>query len=623
MAVVAEKTDLPVRKKPADAGILGLFKTVDHKKIGLLYLFTGILFLVVGGAEALLIRLQLMKPLNNVLNGDLYNQVLTQHGTVMIFFAATPIIWGIINYVMPIIIGARDVAFPRLNMLSYWFTLAGGLVINASWFLGGAAAAGWFTYVPLSSEQFSPGVGMDSYLVGVMLAMVGTLVTTINFTVTILRMRAPGMTLMRMPAFAWFSLMSSLIAIAAGIPFMVSMILLMLDRWFGTAFYAPGGGGDVLLWQHLFWMFGHPEVYILVLPAFGAMSEVLPTFSRKPLFGYRSMVAAISSISVISFLTWVHHMYTAGLGPGVNLAFAITTKAISVPTAMLFFNWISTMWGGKLRFTVPMHYAVAFMFMFIIGGLTGLVNASSSVDRHFQDNMWIVGHFHYVAIGGIVFALLAGLTYWAPKMFGRMLHEGHGRLAFWVTFIGFNLTFMPQMFMGLAGMPRRVYTYLPQQGWDGLNAVSTIGAFVLALGIVGLVLTLVESWIVGPKAGKDCWGDGRTLEWTVPSPVPAYNFARLPVVSGREPLWEAKQSGDGRLQYASEDQDPHRHGNAVHMPNPSWMPAVVGLGSLILGMGGVLRAGNVALAGLVVILLGVLGWALEDYRGYYLEVGEE
>ncbi len=621
MAVVAEKA-LPTRKTPEDAGVLGLFKTVDHKKIGLLYLVTGILFLVVGGLEALTIRLQLARPLNNVVTGETYNQVLTQHGTVMIFFAATPIIWGIFNYVLPIMIGARDVAFPRLNMMSWWCALWGGIIVNAAWFLGGAADAGWFTYVPLSSKQFSPSVGMDAYLVGVQLGMVSTLLTSINFVVTLLRLRAPGMGLMEMPPMGWFVLMTSVLAITAGIPFMMALIFLMFDRWFGTSLFAPAGGGDVLLWQHLFWMFGHPEVYILLLPALACISEVLPTMARKPLFGYKSMVAAISVISFLSWIVWAHHMYTAGMGSAANTAFVIGTKAVSVPAAMFVFIWLGTLWGGSIRNTLPMAYASAFLFMFYIGGLTGLPNASSSGDRQFQDNMWIVGHFHYVAIGGIVFALLAGLTYWWPKMTGRMLNERIGKPGFWILFLGFNMTFFPQLIAGLLGMPRRVYTYTQDMGWGGLNSVETIGAFMQAVGIVFLVVTLLESLIRGPKAAADAWGDGRSLEWSIPSPAPAYNFAKLPLVRGREALWYEKVNGDGKMQWAK-DQDHHRHGNAVHMPNASWAPAIVGLGLLIMGFGGVLSNATYAIAGLVVLCLGSLYWAVEPYSGYYLEVGEE
>ncbi len=623
MAVAAEKLDLPVRQTRADSGLLGLISTVDHKKIGLLYLFTGILFLVVGGIEALLIRLQLARPLNTVITGETYNQVLTQHGTVMIFFAATPIIWGLFNYVMPIMIGARDVAFPRLNMMSYWCLLWGGVIVNAAWFLGGAVDAGWFAYVPLSSAQFSPGEGMNAYLVGVQLGMLSTMLTSINFVVTILKMRAPGMGLMNMPPLAWFTLMTSILAITAGIPFMVAMLFLMMDRWFGTSFFAPGGGGDVLLWQHLFWIFGHPEVYILLLPALACVSEVLSAFAGKPLFGYKSMVAAISTIGILSWIVWMHHMYTVGAGSPTNTAFVIGTKAVSVPAAIFVFIWLGTLWGGRLRYTLPVHYAVAMMFEFYIGGLTGLVNASSSVDRQFQDNMWIVGHFHFVAIGGIVFGLLAGLTYWWPKMTGFMLNEAIGKPGFWVLFLGFNLTFAPQLVEGLLGMPRRVYTYLPEQGWAGLNAVSSIGAFMQAVGIVILVIALLESVLSRRRATADAWGVGRSLEWSIPSPAPAYNFARLPLVRGHEALWHEKMHGDGKMQPVPDEEDHGRHGNAVHMPSPSFMPAVVGLGLLVAGFGGVLPNVTLAIAGGVVVALGILGWALEDARGYYLVVKEE
>ncbi len=618
MAVVAEKMELPIRKSRAD----GLFNTVDHKRIGILYFVTGVLFLVVGGLEALTIRLQWARPLNNLVTGETYNQVLTQHGTVMIFFAATPIIWGILNYVMPVMIGARDVAFPRLNMMSYWCLLWGGVLTNIAWFMGGAADAGWFAYVPLSTKAFSPGVGMNAYLVGVQLGMVSTMLTSLNFIVTILKMRAPGMGFFQMPPLAWYTLMTSVVALTAGIPFMVAMVLLYFDRVLGTQFFAPGGGGDVLLWQHLFWMFGHPEVYILLLPPFACISEVVSTFSGKPLFGYRSMIAAIATISVLGWIVWMHHMYTTGGGTAVNTAFVIGTKAVSVPAAMYVFIWLGTMWGGRLRFTLPMHYATAFFFMFYIGGLTGLVNASSSVNRQFQDNLWIVGHFHYVAIGAIVFGLLAGVTYWWPKATGRMLNERIGRPGFWVLFVGFNLTFAPMLVAGLLGHPRRIYTYVPESGWGPFNAVETVGAFLQAIGILILVIAWIESLIRGRAAGNDPW-DGRSLEWATPSPVPAYNFARLPQVRALDALAYEKQYGEGRILPAPEEMDHHRHGNAVHMPSPSYMPGLVGLGLLVGGFGAVTGAGTIALVGLLVIVVGCLGWAVEDARGYYLEVKEE
>lgn len=623
MAVATERLEaagIPVRETRADSGFWGWISTVDHKRIGILYLGMGIVFLAVAGLYALIMRFQTMQPLKSAVTGDLYNQFLTIHGTTMIFFAATPIVWGLFNYVMPVMIGARDVAFPRLNMVSFWLTLAGGIILTSSWFFDGAPSAGWFVYTPLSSQKYSPGMGMDAYLVGVMLGMVGTLLTTVNFTVTILTLRAPGMSLMKMPAFPWFALCSSIIAIGAGIPFMVGMLFLMFDRWFGTSFFVPQAGGDVLLWQHLFWMFGHPEVYVLVVPAFGVISEVLPAFARKPLFGYRSVVAALFSIFVISFVVWVHHMHTVGMGAVANIAFMISTKAVSVPTAMLFFSWLATIWGGQLRFALPVYYAVAFLAQFLIGGLTGMVNASSSAMRQVEDNMWIVAHFHYVAVGGIVFALLAGLIYWWPKITGRMLNEGLGKLSFWLTFAGFNLTFAPLFLAGLGGMPRRQYTYLPEQGWSGLNGLSAVGSWVLALGIVVLVVMLLESLLRGPKAPADAWGEGRTLEWAVPSPVPAYNFARLPLVRGREALWTEKMEGDGRIQPAPGELDEGRHGDYVHMPSPSLMPAVVGLGSLIAGFGGVLRSPGLAILGFLIIAVGALGWAWEDYRGYYLKV---
>ncbi len=621
MAVTAEKLELPVRKERADSGLLGWFRSVDHKRIGVLYILTAVVFLLVIAFEALLMRLQLMKPLNTLVTGDTYNALVTQHGTVGIFFVATPLIWGILNYVVPLQLGARDVAFPRLNLFTWYLTLAGGIIINAAWFLGGAADAGWFAYVPLSGEQFSPGVGMDAYLVGVTLGMLGTFLTGVNLVVTILRMRAPGMTLLRMPSLAWYTLMSMILAITSGVPYIVAMVLLLFDRWFGTGFYAPTAGGDELLWQHLFWLFGHPEVYVLVLPAYGMISEILPTFSRKPFFGYKAQVAAICSIGIVGWIVWGHHLYTAGMGTAANTYFVIGTKAVSVPTAMVLFNWLATLWGGKISFRLPMAWATAFLFVFMVGGLTGLVNASSSVDRQFQDNMWVVGHFHWM-VWAIVLAVFAGFLYWWPKITGRMLNEKLGRASLWFIVLGAGGISGPMFVEGLMGMPRRVYTYLPEQGWGALNAVATVGALVMGVGVLLLVVTWLESLIRGQRAPGDAWGDGRTLEWAVPSPAPAYNFARLPVVEGRDAWWDAKVNRGGRLQYAPEELDHGRHGNLVHMPSPSWMPALTALGFLVGGFGGILRNPTVALVGLVIVGLGILGWALENWKGYYLVVEE-
>ncbi|HYF96254.1 MAG TPA: cytochrome c oxidase subunit I [Symbiobacteriaceae bacterium] len=594
--------------------------TVDHKRIGLMYLATGFLFFVVGGVEALLIRLQLAAPMGTLLSANTYNQVMTMHGTTMLFLAAMPIIAAYFNYMMPILIGARDVAFPRLNALSFWLFLAGGIVLNTSWFLGGAPDAGWFNYANLSNGGgFNPGLGVDFYLVGLQLAGIGTLVSAVNFLVTILTMRAPGMRLMDMPPFAWATFFTSALILFAFPPFTVGMILLMMDRWVGTGFFVPAMGGDVLLWQHLFWIFGHPEVYILILPAFGMIAEVIPVFARKPFFGYRSMVIAMAFITSLSFFVWVHHMFTVGSGPWVNTIFAVTTKAISVPTGILIFNWIATMWGGRLRFTTAMLFAVGFLTVFVLGGLSGIVNATAPLNPQLQDTYWVVAHFHYVAIGGVLFSLLAATCYWWPKLTGRMLNETLGKWSFWVTFAGFNLTFGPMHLSGLLGMPRRIYTYSASMGVAEWNLWSTVGAFILGAGVLLYTANVVHSLVRGKAAIQDPW-DARTLEWTIPSPPPVYNFAHLPLVRSRDAFWFEKRKGTGRMLRAAEEAD--GHGGAIHMPSPSFMPALIALGLGVASFGGVYRTAWVGLLGLAVAAAGIYGWALEDDSGHYMETGE-
>jgi cytochrome c oxidase subunit 1 len=611
---------LPVRQIRADSGVWGWLITTDHKRIGILYTALGLLGLVEGGVFALLIRLQLMRPDSHWLIGNAYNQVLTMHGVVMIFFAATPIIFGIINYVLPLMIGARDVAFPRLNMFTFWLTLAGMVLLNASWFLGGAPAAGWYAYPPLSSA-YSPGIGMDAYAVALLLMQAGSTMTALNLAVTIFALRAPGMTLMKLPPFAWFSLGSLALVLTAGFPFMIGLLYLLFQRWFGAGFFAPAQGGDVALWLNLFWMFGHPEVYILALPAMGMITEVLATFSRKPLFGYGSMVAAvIAGIMPLSWLVWAHHFYVAGLGAVTNVGFSTATELISIPMAIIFFTWVGTLWGGALRLTTPMLYAVAAVFLFLVGGLTGLVNGNSAEDRLVNNTYWIVGHFHYVILGMIVPGLLAAIVYWWPKVTGRLLNERLGIVTFLVLAVGINLAFFPQMIAGLEGMPRRIYTYLSWQGWDAMNLWSTIGTLVMAVGVLLFVVDLVVSLVAGPKAPADPW-DGRSLEWTVPSPTPVYNFARLPEVQARDPFWHAKLHANGRVLDAPEDLDGGREGELVHMHSPSVMPLIAALGTATAGFGAMLHSlGVVTVVGTAILALGILGWALEDARGYYLVV---
>jgi cytochrome c oxidase subunit 1 len=550
--------------------------TVDHKKIAHLYLIAGALFFIMGGIEALIIRIQLAVPNNDFVSAGLYNEMITMHGTTMIFLAATPLIFALMNAVVPIQIGARDVAFPFLNALGFWLFFFGGLFLNCSWFLGGAPDAGWTSYASLSLD--SPGHGIDFYLLGLQVSGFGTLISGINFLVTIVNMRAPGMTYMRMPLFTWTTFVASALILFAFPPLTIGLLLLMLDRLFGGNFFDPALGGNTIIYEHLFWIFGHPEVYILVLPAFGIFSEIFATFSRKRLFGYSSMVFATVLIGFLGFMVWAHHMFTVGMGPIANAIFAVATMAIAVPTGIKIFNWLFTMWGGNIRFTTPMLYAVAFIPSFVMGGVTGVMNATAAADYQYHDSYFVVGHFHYVIVGGVVFALLAGTHYWWPKMFGKMLNETLGKITFVLFFIGFHLTFFIQHFLGLMGMPRRVFTYLPNQGLETGNLISTIGSFFMAIATVILLVNVVITTVKGKKADADAWGDGRTLEWAISSPPPVYNFAQTPLVRGLDAFWLEKMEGKKGLTPAEPLGD-------IHMPNPSFLPFVISLGLFIASFG--------------------------------------
>jgi len=550
--------------------------TVDHKKIAILYLLAGGFFFLVGGLEALFIRYQLAVPNNDFLVGGLYNQVLTMHGTTMIFLAAMPLIFAFMNAVVPIQIGARDVAFPFVNALGFWLFFFGGVFLNLSWFLGGAPDAGWTSYASLSLA--SPGHGIDFYVLGLQISGIGTLIGGINFLVTIINMRAPGMTYMRMPLFTWATFVTSALILFAFPALTVGLIFMMMDRLFGGNFFNPALGGNTVIWEHLFWIFGHPEVYILVLPAFGIFSEIFATFSKKRLFGYSSMVFATVLIGFLGFMVWAHHMFTTGLGPIANAIFAVATMAIAVPTGIKIFNWLFTMWGGNIRFTTPMLYAVAFIPSFVMGGVTGVMNAAATADYQYHDSYFVVAHFHYVIVGGVVFALLAGAHYWWPKMFGKMLSEKLGKLTFWLFFIGFHLTFFIQHFLGLMGMPRRIYTFLPGQGLETGNLISSIGAFFMGVATIVLLINIIITSVRGPKAEADAWEDGRTLEWAVSSPAPEYNFAQTPLVRGLDAFWLEKMEGKKGLTPAEPLGD-------IHMPNPSFLPFVISLGLFISAFG--------------------------------------
>ena len=553
-------------------GLWSWITTVDHKRIGILYGATAFFFFLLGGLEALLIRVQLARADNNFLDPDTYNQLFTMHGTTMIFLAIMPLSSMFFNYLIPLMIGARDVAFPRLNAFSYWVFLLGGLFLNASFLFGAAPDTGWYGYANLTSRQFSPGLNADFWNMGLQVLGVASLAAAVNFFVTIVNLRARGMTMMRMPIFVWMSFITQVLLLMAFPVIAVALILLMFDRFWGTHFFIPAGGGDPLLWQHFFWIFGHPEVYILILPAFGIISEVLPVFSRKPLFGYAAVVFSGIFIAFLGFGVWSHHMFTTGMGPIADTFFSLATMLIAIPTGVKIFNWLGTMWFGSLQFKTPMYFAVGFIAMFIIGGLSGVMHAPPPADMQQNDTYFIVAHFHYVMFGGSIFALVAGAYYWWPKMFGRMLDERLGKLHFWLMLIGFNLTFFPMHFVGLNGMPRRTYTYPKELGFEALNQLETLGAFILGLSFLVFLINIFRTARKPRNAPADPW-NGATLEWAIPSPPQEWNFDQLPTVQGRDPLWELKRQKGGTL-----PEPPLTSGAGIHLPNPSYWPLISAIG---------------------------------------------
>ncbi|MEO6987720.1 MAG: cytochrome c oxidase subunit I, partial [Aquihabitans sp.] len=524
-----------VFSRPADdtKGWRSWVTTVDHKRIGIMYGATALFFFLIGGTEALLIRLQLAQPNGKLLSADLYNQVYTMHGTTMIFLVVMPIGAAFMNYLIPLQIGARDVAMPRMNALSFWVFLAGGIVLNSSWLLGGGADGGWFNYAPNNGVIFSPTHGIDFWNMGLFLTGISSLVGAVNLITTCLNMRAPGMTLMKMPVFTWMSLVTQFLLLFAIPVLTAAQVLLMFDRLFGARFFDVGAGGDPLLWQHLFWIFGHPEVYIMILPAFGVISEIIPTFARKPIFGYPFMVFSGIAIGFMGFGVWAHHMFASGIGPISVAAFSVSTMFIAVPTGVKILNWLATMWGGKLKFSAPMLYSVGLITMFTIGGLSGVTHAVSPSDTQQTDTYYIVAHFHYVLFGGALFGFVGGWYYWWPKVFGYTLSDLHGKINFWFLFVGFNLTFGPMHILGLQGMPRRIYTYRDGYGLNLWNLWSTIGSFMIAISFLYFFWNIWHSYKVHKKqnlvVSGDPW-DARGLEWMVPSPTPAWNFDPVPTV---------------------------------------------------------------------------------------------
>ncbi|MEO6876391.1 MAG: cytochrome c oxidase subunit I [Opitutaceae bacterium] len=511
--------------------------TVDHKRIGILYMVTGLVFFVVGGVEALLIRLQLAGPNNTFLHPDTYNMLFTMHGTTMIFLVAMPVLFGLANYIVPLQIGARDMAFPRLNAFSFWLVPFGGILLHFSFLAGGAPAVGWFAYAPLSEMPYSSQLGVDYWALALLVLGIGSVGTSINLLVTVLSRRAPHMTLRRLPLFTWMIFVNSFLVIVALPVLNAALVMLLADRRLGTHFFLPSGGGSAIMWQHIFWAFGHPEVYIVALPAFGILSEIIPVFSRKPIFGYEFVAGSTVAIAFLSLLVWAHHMFTVGLGHTVDLFFVASSLLIAIPTGVKVLAWSATMVGGRIKLNTPMLFCVAALVQFLVAGLTGVSHAVAALDWQTKNSYFLVAHFHFVFVGLIVFAILGAVHYWFPKFSGRMLSERLGKWTFWLMTIGFNLTFVIQHFLGLAGMPRRVYTYPDLPGWGWMNLLSTVGAFVMGVAALVLVWNLSRSLLRGKPAGDNPW-QAWTLEWATTSPPPHENFQTLPPIRSRRPLWD-------------------------------------------------------------------------------------
>jgi len=603
------------------SGIWGWIVTVDHKKIGVMYAFTAIFFFLVGGLEAVVIRTQLAFASNELVSPDIYNQLFTMHALTMIFLAIMPLAVSFFNLIVPLQIGARDVAFPRLNALSYWIYLSGGLVLNAGWILGGAADSGWFAYAPLTLDQFGSGShGMDFYSLGLLVLGISSVAGGLNFLVTIINMRAPGMTLMRMPVFTWMALITSILLVTAMPVITIALIELSLDRILGTQFFAPGAGGDPLLWQHLFWVFGHPEVYILILPAMGIVSEVLPTFSKKPLFGYPFIIFSGIFIGFMGWAVWSHHMFTVGMGPVANATFAITTMLIAVPTGVKIFNWIGTMWGGSIDFKTPMLFSIGFIFLFIIGGLSGVSHASPPTDYQQQDTYYVVAHIHYVLFGGAIFGIFSGIYYWWPKFSGTLLNENLGVVHFILMFIGMNLSFGPMHWLGMDGMPRRIYTYGAEYGWEFWNTVSTVGSYIIAISTLVFIANVIITMRQERRTDlADPW-DGRTLEWSIPSPPPEYNFKEIPIVNGLDSFWDTKYTTDEDGNMTPIPQGVSNNNEeevAIHMPGLSYFPIITGFGLSASAFGFAIYSQynvvglTIAILGIVATFFGSYGWCFE------------
>ena len=644
---------LPRQVEPK--GLIGWLTTIDHKRIGILYGVTALFWFLVGGLEAFMIRIQLHRPdFRTFISAETYNALFTMHGTTMIFLVIMPLAVAFFNYIMPLQIGARDVAFPRLNAFSYWMFLFGSLLLNVSWLFGEAPHMSWVGYAPITEHQYTPGMAGEFWILGLQILGVASIVGSLNFITTIINMRAPGMTFMRMPVFTWMTLITGFLIILAFPAITICLAELMFDRLFGTHFFQAEAGGLPILWQHLFWVFGHPEVYILILPPMGMVSEILPVFSRKPLYGYPLVVGSGVAIGLMGFTVWSHHMFTSGLGNIATAAFALTTMAIAVPTGVKIFNWIGTLYKGQLIMDTPMLFALGFIYQFMIGGFSGLMHANAVHDLQQHDSYFIVAHFHYVLIGGALFGTFAGLYYWFPKITGRRLSESFGKAMFWFLFIGFNLTFFPMHWLGLNGMPRRIYTYSGNNGWNEINLVCTIGAALMAIGVIVFFWDLFRTARGGQVAGNDPW-DGRTVEWSIPNPPPVYNFKETPHVKCLDDFWyskypESMEHDDEEDAMHPSDQagaDAAHHGHdehGIHMPGGSWFPMLAAAGFCMGAFGIVMHQyfiidpATAATMGTIERLvreywLGILGglfgvsmifcWSMEPIGGYNIHFKEE
>jgi cytochrome c oxidase subunit I+III len=614
---VAERLERIWEEPP---GLGSWLDTVDHKRIGKRYIYTAFLFFLLGGIEAGIVRAQLARPDQNLVSPEGFNQLFSMHGITMIFFFVTPMLFGFGNYFVPLMIGARDMAFPRLNALGYWIFLFSGLFVYSSVLVGAAPNDGWFNYVPLSAREFTPGLSIDYYTLGLVFLGLSTTVGAINFIVTIFKLRAPGMSINRMPLYVWAILATSFAVIFALPSLTVANAMLQLDRQASFHFFDPAGGGDVVMWQHLFWIFGHPDVYIIFLPAVGIVSTIIPVFSRRKIVGYVWLALATMATAIIGFGVWVHHMFAVGL-PSLAMAFfSAASLMITIPSGVQIFAWIATILAGRVVLKAPMLYVLGFLFVFVVGGVTGVMFAAVPFDQQITDSYFVVAHFHYVLFGGAVFPIFAAIYYWVPKMYGRMMSEGLGRLSFWLIFAGFNATFFPMHISGLLGMPRRIYQYRAGLGWDLWNLVSTIGSFVLALGILVVVVDFVRSLRHGAPAGSDPWG-ADTLEWATSSPPPAYNFVEIPTVRSAEPLWDQPEARD--VGYRADDiHDTLAEGHEtigttvvdadpesiLEMPEGSYVPVATALGIALVFAGLISKLFPLLALGGLVFVAGLLAW---------------